>query len=206
MTDKILNLTKTPFLYHNNHYNFLNKIKKFNPPSHKLWRDKGYEDTGKKMENNNFDEHLETEETASNDLLQATQDQLDQTKKQLVSLGADFQNYKKRAEKDRLLWTQTTRAELLLQLLPIVDDFDRALQGDVNTEGLALIHKLFYDYLKKNGVTPITQHTTFDPELHEAVMQSHVEGKQEGEIIAVLQAGFMCNGTVLRHSKVSVCS
>ncbi|NDH09257.1 MAG: nucleotide exchange factor GrpE, partial [Gammaproteobacteria bacterium] len=90
------------------------------------------------MENNNFDEHLETEETASNDLLQATQDQLEQTKRQLLSLGADFQNYKKRIEKDRLLWTQTTRAELLLQLLPIVDDFDRALQGDINTDGLAL--------------------------------------------------------------------
>lgn len=186
------------------------------------------------MENNNFEEHLEIEETTSNDLLQATQDQLEQTKKQLVSLGADFQNYKKRAEKDRLLWTQTTRAELLLQLLPIVDDFDRALQESKrNTQspvmqsdnqpviqsdsvgsrslekflhGFELIHKMFYDYLKKNGVTPITQHTTFDPELHEAVMQSHVEGKQEGEIIAVLQAGFMCNGTVLRHSKVSVAS
>ena len=170
-------------------------------------------------------------------------------KEQLIRLGADFQNYKKRVEKDRLMWTQSARADVLLQLLPVVDDFDRAMQEarknqtiviqSINVksseqpviqndsvgsseqrviqsdsvgsrslnqffQGFELIHKALYDYLKKNGVTAITEHTTFNPELHEAVMQSQVEGKQEGEIIAVLQQGFMCNGVVLRHSKVSV--
>ncbi len=183
------------------------------------------------MEDNNFNgqdlyDELHKEETTQEEC-QATADELAQTKDQLVRLGADFQNYKKRVEKDRSLWTQTTRAELLLQLLPIVDDFDRAMQeskritelteqtaiqstsvgsSSLNQflQGYELIHKMFYDYLKKNGVTPIAQHTTFDPELHEAVMQTQAEGKQEGDIITVLQPGFMCNGVVLRHSKVSV--
>lgn len=166
------------------------------------------------MENNNFNDQQNTETENSSSAEQTEMNETTQLKDQLIRLGADFQNYKKRVEKDRALWTHQARADLLLQLLPVVDDFDRAMQeadktqesGNLNQflKGFELIHKALYEYLKKNGVTPIEDHTIFNPELHEAVMQSQVEGKQEGEIIAVLQQGFMCNGSVLRHSKVSV--
>lgn len=140
--------------------------------------------------------------------------ELTSVKEQLVRLGADFQNYKKRTEKDRAEWSSSAQAAVLLELLPLVDDFDRALseaqKEGVNPEfaqwlaGFELIHKALYELLKNRKVEPIDQITTFDPELHEALMQVESEEHESGQIVQIMQRGFTFNGKVLRPAKVSV--
>lgn len=135
-------------------------------------------------------------------------------KEQLVRLGADFQNYKKRIEKDRAEWTQSAQAQIILALLPLIDDFDRAIEeaqkDGINPEfaqwlaGFELMHKAFNEFLKNQQVEPIDQVTTFDPEKHEALMQVESDDHESGEIVQVMQRGFLLKGKVLRPAKVSV--
>lgn len=142
------------------------------------------------------------------------QHELTAVKDQLVRLGADFQNFKRRVEKDRSDWFRSAQSEILLELLPVIDDFDRALaeaqKEGINPEfaqwfaGFELIHKALYEFLKNRDVQPIEQMKDFDPELHEALMQVESENHESGQIVQVLQRGFMFKGTVLRPAKVSV--
>lgn len=145
---------------------------------------------------------------------EACQSELGSVKDQLVRLGADFQNFKKRTEKDRQNWSFAIEADLFEGLLAIVDDFDRAL-AEAQKEGVSdslaqwlagfeLIHKALYDYLKNKKVVPIDQVKTFDPELHEALVQVDSKEHESGEIVQVLQKGFLLNSKVLRPAKVSV--
>lgn len=133
---------------------------------------------------------------------------------QLTRLSADFQNYKKRVEKDRTLWMNRSRMDLLLPLLAVVDDFDRALEDAQKqdeqeafaqwVQGFEMIRKALYDYLAKQHVTVIEQVQTFDPMLHEAVMQVPSEEHESGAVVQVMQRGFMFKDQVLRTAKVSV--
>jgi molecular chaperone GrpE len=133
---------------------------------------------------------------------------------QLSRLTADFQNFKKRNEKDRLLWAERARADMLLPLLEVVDNFDRALEdaGKKDEEGFfkewikgfELIRKALQDYLVAQKVSPIEQNSVFDPNLHEAVMQVEVPDYRSGDIVEVMQKGYMHKGNVLRTAKVTV--
>ncbi len=135
-------------------------------------------------------------------------------KDQLVRIGADFQNFKKRTERDRLSLSQAMAADIFLGLLPVIDNFDRALEHAKKTDnnpelaswlaGFEMIYKSLNDFLKKNRVEPIEQLQTFDPNLHEALMQVEDSGKESGAIIQVFERGFMLDNRVLRPAKVSV--
>ena len=103
---------------------------------------------------------------------------------------------------------------MIVDLLPVIDDFDRALEEAEKEnvdesaqwlEGVKMIHKAFYEYLKKQDVAEIEQMQTFDPELHEALMQVESEDHKEGDIVQVLQRGFTLKEKVIRPAKVSVC-
>lgn len=136
-------------------------------------------------------------------------------KDQLARLGADFQNYKRRTEKDRSHWMHMIQSDLITDLLPLVDNFDRALEEaekeDVSEEvkkwmqGFEMIHKELSSFLKKQDVKEIEQMETFDPELHEALMQVESEDHKEGDITQVLQRGYSLKGKVIRPAKVAVC-
>jgi molecular chaperone GrpE len=133
---------------------------------------------------------------------------------QLARLTADFQNYRKRTEKDRVLWVDRSRADVLLPLLDVVDNFDRALedakkndeQGSFEewVKGFELIRKSLYEFLAAQKVVPIEQVQVFDPHLHEAVVQLEVPDYRSGDIVEVMQKGFMFKERVLRTAKVSV--
>ena len=129
-------------------------------------------------------------------------------------VAADFENFKKRVERDRIAWTKSAQAEVLRDLLPIVDDFDRAIaeyqksQGQSQHEswiaGFELIRKTFDKFLHTYGVTEIKQMTSFDPELHEAITQVESTTHKTGEILDVVQKGYMFNGHLLRAARVTV--
>ncbi len=131
-----------------------------------------------------------------------------------MHVSADLQNYKRRVEKEQALWTRQAKAELLLKLLAIVDDFDRALsehqkqertaEFDTWLEGFELIGKGLYKFLQQMDVTEIDQMQSFDPTLHEAVVQVDSDKHSSGDIVDIIQKGFMFSGHVLRPAKVTV--
>jgi molecular chaperone GrpE len=125
---------------------------------------------------------------------------------------ADLDNYKKRVERDRRRWTDAAREEILLDLLDVVDNFERALACDDGTEeegsfreGVELILKHLTDVLRKHGVTPIvTSECEFDPNLHEAVGSVDSPDHDANRIVEETQKGYMLGDKLLRCSKVLV--
>ena len=140
--------------------------------------------------------------------------QVQEWKEKCLRISADLQNYIKRAEKDRERLMHQIQADFLLDILPVVDDVDRAIDQapqeikDTQAwlEGFLLIQKKLYSFLEQYGVKEITNYAEFDPELHEAVMQVASDKYEEGAIVQVLQKGFVLNNQVLRAAKVSVAS
>ena len=140
--------------------------------------------------------------------------QLQELKEKFIRVSADLQNYRKRVEKEKAQWIKIAQSELLTDLLSVVDDFDRALQESkkegvpkelsVFVDGLEMIYKSFYKFFDKYGIKEITEIKIFDPNLHEAISQIDSPDHQSGEIIQVLQKGFMLKDNVLRPAKVVV--
>lgn len=146
--------------------------------------------------------------------LTACLQEVSECKEAAKRIAADFENFKKRVERDRVLWSQVAQSDVLLNVLPIVDDFDRALNQAQTKEcsaeletwlaGFELINKSLYKFLQSFGVTPIEQVTLFDPEFHEAIAQIESPDHASGTIVEVVQKGFMRNDRVLRPARVTV--
>jgi len=129
----------------------------------------------------------------------------------LLRTAAEFDNYRKRIERERREWTEFAGADILTDMLPIVDDLERALQapttGDVEAyrRGVELIHKQMTDLLRKRGVKTIEAvGTQFDPRVHEAVMQEVSADHKEGEVMAELRRGYTLGDRLLRPAVVKV--
>lgn len=160
-------------------------------------------------------EHTTCVDAQTEAKLNVALNELQTFKEKFSRLNADFQNAQKRAELDRVLQQDRLRGDILLGVLSIVDNFDRALEaanqqaatdGAVSAQiaGFQMIHKMLYDWLASQKVTVISQITTFDPHLHEAVMQVSEGDAATGSIVQVFEKGFMYKDTVLRTAKVSV--
>ncbi|EGD52561.1 molecular chaperone GrpE [Thermoanaerobacter thermohydrosulfuricus] len=124
-------------------------------------------------------------------------------------LKAEFENYRKRIEKEKAEMIDYGQETVILELLTIMDNFERALasSGDYNSlkEGIELIYRQFKKILDKFGVKEIeAEGQIFDPYKHHAVMQEEVEGKQPNEIIEVFQKGYYLKDKVIRPSLVKV--
>jgi molecular chaperone GrpE len=135
----------------------------------------------------------------------------DEFKDLLLRKSAEFDNYRKRVERDRQALNDAAAASVLEELLPLVDDMERALKveaaGDVETyrRGVELIYSKLNEILKKRGVRPIEAlGADFDPYYHQAVSHEHAEGKREGEIIEEFRRGYMLGDRLLRPSMVKV--
>jgi molecular chaperone GrpE len=129
----------------------------------------------------------------------------------LLRKSAEFDNYRKRVERERREQGDQAVNNLLQELLLVVDDFDRALTVDAGDNGAAyrkgveLIHAKLYDLLKKNGVRPIDAvGADFDPNLHQAVVQEESGEHRDGEVIAELRKGYMIGDRLLRPAMVKV--
>lgn len=125
--------------------------------------------------------------------------------------AAEFENYRKRIDRERREQSDQAVVELLRQLLPIVDDFDRALtidageSGDTYRKGVELIHAKLQDLLRKYDVRPIDAvGAEFDPNLHEAVVHEASPGHRDGEVIGELRKGYAIGDRLLRPAMVKV--
>ncbi len=140
------------------------------------------------------------------------QKQRDDYYDRLLRTTAEFDNYRKRIDRDRQSMAESAAADLVRDLLPLVDDLERALKVDARPEavdsyrrGVELIHKQLLEVLRKRGVRPIEAlGSDFDPHFHEAIAYETAEGRREGEIIEEYNRGYMLGERLLRPSVVKV--
>ena len=121
---------------------------------------------------------------------------------------AEFDNYKKRTQKEKEEIYSIAKADVVLGLLPVIDNFERAekFSEDKNVEeGMALIRKQFNEFLKKIGVEEIeAEMKPFDPNFHNAVLHEDREDVDENIVVEVLQKGYKLGEKVIRHAMVKV--
>jgi len=130
----------------------------------------------------------------------------------LLRKTAEFDNYRKRTDRERQQLSEAAAADLIKELLPLVDDLERAIKADAGSEataairrGVELIHKQLVETLRKRGVTPIEAlDTEFDPHFHMAVSYEPAEGRPDGEVIEEFSRGYMLGERLLRPAMVKV--
>ena len=129
----------------------------------------------------------------------------------LLRKTAEFDNYRKRIERERREQADQAVLDLLQELLLVVDDFDRALTmesgegASAYRKGIELIHTKLHDLLRKQGVKPIlVLGADFDPNLHQAVMHEVSPTHRDGEVIGELQRGYTIGDRLLRPAMVKV--
>jgi molecular chaperone GrpE len=146
------------------------------------------------------------------------QKERDTYKEQFLRAVADFDNYRKRVERERRELSEYAATDVLHELLPIVDNFERALsasapgatadkQVDIESfrRGVELIHKQMLELLRKRGVTRIEAlGADFDPNVHQAVIHEPSEQHREGEVMEELQRGYKLGDRLLRPAMVKV--
>ena len=135
----------------------------------------------------------------------------DEFKDRWIRKTAEFDNYRKRIERERRENADMAVADLLESILLVVDDFDRALtveagpEADAYRTGVELIHSKLLDVLRKRGVRQIDAlGADFDPNIHQAVMHESSPDARDGEVIGELRKGYMLGDKLLRPAMVKV--
>jgi molecular chaperone GrpE len=127
----------------------------------------------------------------------------------LQRLAAEFDNYRKRVARDQESLTLRANERLVKELLPVLDDLERALEAAEAHEeakledGVRLVHRAFADLLRKEGLEQIGTDGRFDPHVHEALLTQSSEA-EEGTVVEVIQKGYKLGDRVLRPARVAV--
>ncbi len=125
-----------------------------------------------------------------------------------LRLLAEFENYKRRTQKEKEEVYSLAKSDIVSNLLPVIDNFDRAeklIEDESVAEGIRLIRKQFDEFLKKLGVEEIeAQGCEFDPNFHSAVLHEDAEGEPENTVCEVLLKGYKLGDRVIRHAMVKV--
>ncbi len=159
----------------------------------------------------------EREETTEDEQPELTvedlENKIDELNDKHLRLIAEYDNYRKRTLKEKIELSKVVSEKFFLNILPVVDDFDRALQHlndakdlEAIKEGILLIYNKFLNFMTQNGVTEIETHEkVFDLDFHEAVTKSPAPSEEmKGKIIDCVQKGYMLDGKVIRFPKVVV--
>lgn len=174
-------------------------------------------------------ENIEKENVAEQETKEETQETSEKEEDTVESLGkklldvndkylriySEFENYRKRTNKERLEMIENASEDMIKSLLPVLDDFERALVNMEKsedelvkqmTEGLTLIYKKFYGILERKGLKPINaKGEMFDENLHEAVTMFPAPNEEDkGKVIDETEKGYYLNNKVIRFSKVVV--
>jgi len=154
---------------------------------------------------------LDLDAAALADQLAAAQAEKEELRHTLVRRQADFENYRKRIERERLEESQRSIARLIEALLPVLDAFERALAAHDDPayedyrKGFELIYRQLWDAFERQGLNRIeAEGKTFDPHLHHAVERVESEDYEDGEVLEVLQPGYRLRDKVLRPATVRV--
>ncbi|MBL7774861.1 MAG: nucleotide exchange factor GrpE [Saprospiraceae bacterium] len=134
-------------------------------------------------------------------------EQIQAAKQQYLYLLADFENFKRNAAKERIELQQTAGRDIVAELLPILDDFDRAAKSGALDEGTVLIHQKLLHVLQTKGLRLIETEIgdAFNADLHDAVAEIPApQEEQKGKIIDILEKGYQFGGRIIRYAKVVV--
>ena len=167
------------------------------------------------LDDTSAEETDETETEAANvelqNQLEAALADVEKEKKEYLFLLAEFDNYRKRVTREKADLIKNAAERVLLEILPIVDDFERALAATADSteslrEGMTLIYHKLIKYLERNGVKPMdTDGKPFDPDFHEAIAKIPAPSDElKGKVVDTTTKGYMLNDKVLRHAKVAV--
>lgn len=141
------------------------------------------------------------------------EDQINELNDKYLRLYSEFDNYRKRTSKERLELFKTAGQDILTDLLPVLDDFDRAIQNMDSSEdaeaiqtGINLIYNKFKSVLENKGLKHFKSiETEFDPEVHEAITKIPAPSKKlKGKVVDEIEKGYMLNDKVIRFAKVVV--
>jgi molecular chaperone GrpE len=162
----------------------------------------------------NNDNLAEATQTAENDAneTQKLQAEIEELNKKYLYLMSEFENYKRRTSKERLELFKTASKDLIVELLPVLDDFERGLEvmekaQDVAAvkQGVDLVYHKFKGVLTAKGLTPIVaQDQAFDPDLHEAISQAPAGEEAVNKVVQEVEKGYKLHDSVLRYAKVIV--
>jgi molecular chaperone GrpE len=126
---------------------------------------------------------------------------------------ADFENYRKRMQRDQLEFKKYANEQMALELLTVIDHLSLALKhaneggnsGEALQQGVEMVYKQFRDVLEKFGITTFkAEGEPFDPAMHEAIMQVETSDVPENRVVQVFQDGYLYHEKILRHAKVGV--
>jgi len=143
----------------------------------------------------------------------AAEEKIAELQNKYIRLSADFDNYRKRTLNEKIELIKSANAEILLNLLPVMDDIERALKSMEDTkgckamkDGIDLIYNKFSEFLKSSGVKEIdAMYKKFDTDIHEAVTKIPApEKKLKGKVLDVIQKGYYLNGKIIRYPKVII--
>ena len=127
-----------------------------------------------------------------------------------LRLAADFDNYRKRVAREQVELTRRANERILHELLPVLDDLERALEAASQheeaklEEGVRLVHRSLLGLVERHGLSEIETEGAFDPHVHEALLAQPGEGAEEGSVLQVLQKGYRLGDKVLRPARVIV--
>lgn len=144
-----------------------------------------------------------------NEIIESKDKEIEDIKDSLIRLQADFSNYKARVEKERSDIIKYASEDLMKEILPVIDNFERALDSMDNDnsyyEGVQLIYKQILDVLSNNGLKEIiAEGEVFDPNVHHAVIMEESDDQDSETVKEVLQKGYTLNEKVIRPSMVKV--
>jgi len=165
------------------------------------------EDTGESVADIEHEMEVAAQEAASGRPAPAPQE--DDFRDRYLRTLADFENYRKRAEREKADFQRYALAGVIRDLLPVIDNFDRALEhaeeGDEFHKGVALIYKQLFDVLQRHGLKSISDSgVRFDPNIHEAVVREEDPSVPSHTVVAVLQKGYFLHDRLLRPAMVKV--
>lgn len=162
----------------------------------------------------NTDEHQKNEnEPSNNDSQEEFRIKFLEMNDKYLRLYSEFENFRRRTSKERLELINTAGEEIIKAVLPVVDDFERALKSIDNTEdkaaikeGIDLIYNKLYHILNSKGLEPMnSMHEQFNADLHEAITQIPAEKEEwKGKVVDEIEKGYLLKGKVIRYAKVVV--
>ena len=160
-------------------------------------------------ENKELENEKNVENKSENRELADIKLELEETTDRLKRIMAEFENYKKRSNKEREMLYNSILGDIIASFLPVIDNLEKAVEAKTEDEGykqgVELVLKQFTDVLTKLGVEEIaTVGETFDPEVHDAVSSVQDEAKGEKEIVQVYRKGYKIGTRIIRHAMVVV--
>lgn len=167
------------------------------------------EDTGDTVEDIEHEMEVAAQEAAGGAATAPEAPAPDEFRDRYLRTLADFENFRKRSEREKNDFQRYALAGMVRDLLPVLDNFDRGLEhaeeGDEFHKGMALIYKQLFDVLQRHGLKPVSESgVRFDPNIHEAVVREEDSSVPSHTVVAVLQKGYFLHDRLIRPAMVKV--